>query len=108
MTDQGAIECEIVVNAAGIWAKRVGEMAGVALAAGAVEHQYVVTEKKIDVTHDTPTFRDPDRIFYLKPDVRRSPSAAGRKGRRPAGPKAFPSSGAASCFLRTWIASSRS
>jgi glycine cleavage system T protein len=70
VTDHGTITCETVVNAAGIWAKRVGEMAGVKLAAGAVEHQYVVTEKKIDVTHETPTFRDPDRIFYLKPDVK--------------------------------------
>ena len=69
LTDHGAIACECVVNAAGIWAKRIGEMAGVSLAAGAVEHQYVVTEKKIEVTPQTPTFRDPDRIFYLKPDV---------------------------------------
>jgi len=70
VTNFGTIACETVVNAAGIWAKRVGEMAGVRLAAGAVEHQYVVTEKKIEVTGDTPTFRDPDRIFYLKPDVK--------------------------------------
>lgn len=69
VTDHGTIGCEIVVNAAGIWAKRIGEMAGVAIAAGAVEHQYVVTEKKLDTTNATPTFRDPDRIFYLKPDV---------------------------------------
>src|SRR5205085_8567627 len=69
VTDHGTIGCEIVVNAAGIWAKRIGEMAGVAIAAGAVEHQYVVTEKTVGTTPDTPTFRDPDRIFYLKPDV---------------------------------------
>jgi 4-methylaminobutanoate oxidase (formaldehyde-forming) len=70
VTDQGRIDCEIVVNCAGIWSKRVGEMAGVAIAAGAVEHQYMVTEKKLDLPRDLPTFRDPDRIFYLKPDVR--------------------------------------
>ncbi|HWL68392.1 MAG TPA: FAD-dependent oxidoreductase [Geminicoccus sp.] len=70
LTDHGRIRCEIVVNCAGIWAKRVGEMAGVAIAAGAVEHQYMVTEKKLDLPKDLPTFRDPDRIFYLKPDVR--------------------------------------
>jgi glycine cleavage system aminomethyltransferase T/glycine/D-amino acid oxidase-like deaminating enzyme len=69
VTDHGTIGCDIVVNAAGIWAKRLGEMASVAIAAGAVEHQYVVTEKRIGTTADTPTFRDPDRIFYLKPDV---------------------------------------
>ena len=69
VTDHGRIGCESIVNAAGVWAKRIGEMAGVAIAAGAVEHQYCVTEKKIETTRETPTFRDPDRIFYLKPDV---------------------------------------
>jgi 4-methylaminobutanoate oxidase (formaldehyde-forming) len=70
VTDHGTIACEIVVNAAGNWSKRIGEMAGVSIAAGAVEHQYVVTEKKIETTAETPTFRDPDRNFYLKPDVK--------------------------------------
>lgn len=69
LTDQGRISCETVVNCAGVWAKRIGEMAGVPLAAGIVEHQYAVTEKKFDLPKTTPTFRDPDRIFYLKPDV---------------------------------------
>lgn len=69
LTDQGRISCDAVVNCAGVWAKRIGEMAGVSLAAGIVEHQYAVTEKKFDLPQTTPTFRDPDRIFYLKPDV---------------------------------------
>ena len=69
LTDRGEIDAEIVVNAAGIWAKRIGELAGVRIAAGAVEHQYMLTEKAIDVPPGTPTFRDPDRIFYLKPDT---------------------------------------
>ena len=58
-----------LVNCAGLWAKRVGEMAGVALAAGVVEHQYFVTEKKLDLPTTLPTLRDPDKNFYLKPDV---------------------------------------
>ncbi len=70
LTDAGRVGCDILVNAAGIWAKRLGAMMGVSLATGAVEHQYVVTAKTIDVPPETPTFRDPDRIFYLKPDVR--------------------------------------
>lgn len=90
LTSQGSIDCDIVVNAAGIWAKRVGEMAGVALAAGAVEHQYVVTEKKIDVTHDTPTFRDPDRIFYLKPDVKSFAIGGWEKGAPACWPEGVP------------------
>ena len=44
-------------------------MAGVALAAGVVEHQYFITEKKLDLPKTLPTLRDPDKNFYLKPDV---------------------------------------
>ncbi len=68
LTDQGAIDCEIVVNAAGIWARDVARMAGVRVPAGAVEHQYVVTEKRDDLPKNLPTLRDPDKIFYLKPE----------------------------------------
>ncbi len=108
LTDQGDIDCECVVNAAGIWAKRVGEMAGVALAAGAVEHQYVVTEKKIPVTHDTPTFRDPDRIFYLKPDVKSFAIGGWEKGAPACWRKACLSTRGGNSSPRTWTASSRS
>ncbi len=68
LTDQGAIECEIVVNAAGIWARDVARMAGVQVPAGAVEHQYLITEKSDKVPPGLPTLRDPDNIFYLKPE----------------------------------------
>jgi sarcosine dehydrogenase len=68
LTDQGAIDCEIVVNAAGIWARDVAKMAGVRVPAGAVEHQYLITEKSNSIPPGLPTLRDPDRIFYLKPE----------------------------------------
>ena len=68
LTDQGAIDCEIVVNAAGIWARDVAKMAGVQVPAGAVEHQYMITEKSNAIPTGLPTLRDPDRIFYLKPE----------------------------------------
>src|SRR6185436_18509665 len=64
LTDHGAIDCEVVVNAAGIWARDVAKMAGVQVPAGAVEHQYVITEKSNKVPPGLPTLRDPDRIFY--------------------------------------------
>ncbi|HMN87221.1 MAG TPA: FAD-dependent oxidoreductase, partial [Bauldia sp.] len=69
VTDHGSVGCEILVNAAGLWAKRVGELAGVALAAGVVEHQYFVTEKALTFDPSLTTLRDPDHNFYLKPDV---------------------------------------
>jgi Glycine cleavage system T protein (aminomethyltransferase) len=68
LTDQGAVACEIVVNAAGIWARDVARMAAVQVPAGAVEHQYLITEKSNSIPPGLPTLRDPDRIFYLKPE----------------------------------------
>jgi 4-methylaminobutanoate oxidase (formaldehyde-forming) len=68
-TSQGPIGCETVVNAAGIWARDVAGLAGIGLAAGATQHQYMVTAKIPDLPANLPTLRDPDRGFYLKPDV---------------------------------------
>lgn len=69
VTDHGTVGCDILVNCAGFWARRIGEMAGVPLAAGVVEHQYFVTDKGLNLPADLPTLRDPDKNFYLKPDV---------------------------------------
>jgi 4-methylaminobutanoate oxidase (formaldehyde-forming) len=69
VTNAGNIACDILVNCAGLWAKRVGNMAGVALAAGIVEHQYFLTEKKLSFDAGLTTLRDPDKNFYLKPDT---------------------------------------
>ncbi|MBI3453514.1 MAG: FAD-dependent oxidoreductase [Rhodospirillales bacterium] len=69
ITDQGTIRCETLVNAAGIWARDVGAMAGVRVPVAAVEHQYMVTEKMPGVAPDLPSLRDPDKNFYLKPEV---------------------------------------
>lgn len=68
VTEHGTIEAEIVVNAAGIWARQLGWMAGVDLPAGVVQHQYFVTEKTPDIPDDLPAFRDPDGGYYAKPE----------------------------------------
>ena len=44
VTEQGTITAEHVVNAAGLWAKKVGLMAGVDLPVTPMEHHYLVTE----------------------------------------------------------------
>lgn len=69
VTNGGTIGCDILVNAAGLWARRVGAMAGAKVAAGVVEHQYFVTEKALTLDKSLPTLRDPDANFYLKPDA---------------------------------------
>ncbi|MEM7171747.1 MAG: FAD-dependent oxidoreductase [Pseudomonadota bacterium] len=69
ITDHGTVDCDLVVNAAGLWARQIGEMAGVGVPAVALEHQYLVTENLSDIPADLPTMRDPDKNFYLKPEV---------------------------------------
>ncbi len=44
-TDKGVVKVEHVVNAAGLWAREVGRMAGIELPVLAMEHMYVVTEE---------------------------------------------------------------
>lgn len=68
-TDKGLIECDILVNAAGLWARQVGALAGVNLPTTVVEHQYCVTDKSKNIPVDLPTLRDPKNLFYLKPEV---------------------------------------
>ena len=69
MTSTGTIGCDILVNCAGLWAKRVGRLAGIDLATSVVEHQYFLTEKKLQFDASLTTLRDPDHNFYLKPDT---------------------------------------
>ncbi len=68
VTDHGAVEVETVINAAGLWARQVGWMAGVELPAAVVEHQYLVTEKTDLIADGLPAFRDPDGGYYAKPE----------------------------------------
>jgi 4-methylaminobutanoate oxidase (formaldehyde-forming) len=68
VADQGEIASEIVVNAAGLWARHVGELAGIELPVTVLEHQYLVTEKSPLIPGRLPTLRDPDLNFYLKPE----------------------------------------
>ncbi len=68
-TERGQIECDVVVNATGMWGRRTGMLAGADLAVGAVEHQYVVTEQIRGLPASLPTLRDPDGRIYLKPEA---------------------------------------
>jgi dimethylglycine dehydrogenase len=43
ITDQGNVQAEHVVNAAGLWAREVGRMVGLELPVLAMEHQYLIT-----------------------------------------------------------------
>ncbi|HVF65918.1 MAG TPA: FAD-dependent oxidoreductase [Casimicrobiaceae bacterium] len=68
ITDQGRIDAECVINAAGMWARDIAAMVDTRIAACAVEHQYFVTEKSSRIPDNLPTMRDPDGSFYVKPE----------------------------------------
>ena len=68
-TDDGTVPCEVVVNAAGIWAHEVGRMVGLTVPVIPMAHQYLVTRPIDGVTRDFPTMRDPDRLVYFREEV---------------------------------------
>jgi glycine cleavage system aminomethyltransferase T/glycine/D-amino acid oxidase-like deaminating enzyme len=67
-TERGRIECEVVVNAAGIWAPRVAAMAGAFVPSTPVDHQHVALKavEGAELPRDMPCFRDPDNLVYGK------------------------------------------
>jgi len=71
-TDHGPIKTKIVVNAAGQWASRIGEMVGANIPMAPLMHQYLTT-KPIpghELPLATPVVRDPDNLVYIREEVR--------------------------------------
>ncbi len=68
-TDKGDIAAEIVVNCAGQWARKVGQMCGVTVPLHSAEHMYIVTGGVEGVTPDLPVLRDPEGYIYFKEEV---------------------------------------
>uniref|UniRef100_A0A668AAC4 Sarcosine dehydrogenase n=1 Tax=Myripristis murdjan TaxID=586833 RepID=A0A668AAC4_9TELE len=64
-TAHGTIETPCVVNCAGVWATKLGDMAGVKVPLIAMHHAYVVTER-IEGIQNMPNVRDHDASVYLR------------------------------------------
>ena len=68
-TDKGDIRTPWVINAAGLWAREVGRMAGVDLPLIPTEHQYFVTETIPEIAalgRRLPSVADRDGEYYLR------------------------------------------
>jgi dimethylglycine dehydrogenase len=76
VTDKGSVHAEHIVNAAGLWAREVGAMAGVYFPLLPMEHQYIVTEDvaqiaaMIDAGGEHPHVMDPAGESYLRQEGR--------------------------------------
>jgi 4-methylaminobutanoate oxidase (formaldehyde-forming) len=62
----GDIEAEYVVNCAGMWARQLGETAGVNIALQAAEHYYLITEPVAGVDSTLPVLEDPSSYGYFR------------------------------------------
>jgi len=73
VTDTGTIHAEHVVNAAGLWAREVGAMAGCYLPLHPMEHQYLVTDDLPEIygrEKEHPHVMDPGGESYLRQEGR--------------------------------------
>ncbi len=68
-TDHGPVDCEVVVNAGGMWARDIGLMAGVRVPLHAAEHFYAVTEPIEGLPGKLPVLRVMDSYTYVKEDA---------------------------------------
>jgi len=71
VTEKGTIRCEHVVNAAGLWAKQVGRMAGIELPVSPLAHHYLLTETIPEVAaldKEMPLVVDLEGFTYMRQD----------------------------------------
>ena len=71
VVDGDRVECEVVVNAAGMWAPRVAAMVGAFVPSTPVDHQHIALKAVAgyEVPRDMPCFRDPDNLVYGKSEA---------------------------------------
>ncbi len=65
-TSRGDIECETVVNCAGMWARELGERNAVTIPLQAAEHYYLITEPIAGVDPSWPVLEDPSCHGYYR------------------------------------------
>jgi len=71
VTERGSFTAEHVVNAAGLWARRVGRMVGLDLPVTPMQHHYLVTEdipELVALGREIPSVTDLEGFTYLQPN----------------------------------------
>ena len=63
------VRADVVVNAAGMWARQLAAKSGIPLPLQAVEHYYLITDKMPQVDPDTPVVEDPASFAYIRPEA---------------------------------------
>ena len=71
VTEKGTVTCEHVVNAAGLWAKQVGRMAGIELPVSPLKHHYLISDtipELEQIDFEVPMTVDLEGFTYLRQD----------------------------------------
>ncbi|MEM9426335.1 MAG: FAD-dependent oxidoreductase [Pseudomonadota bacterium] len=71
VTEKGTIHAEHVVNAAGLWAKQVGRMAGIELPVSPLNHHYLISDtipELEDIDFEVPMTVDLEGFTYMRQD----------------------------------------
>jgi glycine cleavage system aminomethyltransferase T/glycine/D-amino acid oxidase-like deaminating enzyme len=63
------IQAEYVVNCTGMWARQLGESAGITIPNQAAEHYYLITDAMKDVDPNWPVIEDPHAYTYIRPEA---------------------------------------
>ena len=70
-TNDGSLNADVVVIAAGLWSRSLLEPLGIALAQWACEHFYLIAEVSPRLPRETPSFVAPDELLYGREEVGR-------------------------------------
>ena len=92
-TDRGDFLAGIVVNAAGTWAREIGQLSGLDLPIVPMEHQYLVTEAIPEVAalgRELPLLREVDVSYYLRQEAHGLLLGPYERGARPFGVGGIP------------------
>ena len=66
VTARGTIECEYVVNCAGMWARQLAAKSGVSVPLQSAEHYYLITEAIPGIDREWPVLEDPGCHGYYR------------------------------------------
>lgn len=69
VTDKGVVTADYLVNAAGLWAREVGRMAGIDFPVVPMEHMYFVTgavPELEQIDYELPSISDRDAEYYMR------------------------------------------
>jgi 4-methylaminobutanoate oxidase (formaldehyde-forming) len=65
-TTHGTVQCETVVNCAGMWARELGQRNGVNVPLQAAEHYYLITGPLPGISREAPVLEDPASYGYYR------------------------------------------